>query len=299
MPELPDLLYIQRYLNDHVIRKNVVDVVVRRPLVLRNIFIEPITSAVPGSRISVVDRIGPFLAFRFNSGLDLILNLMLSGRLQHQLPHEKPIGFLCLSFGLDDGSRLNLCDEREMAKAYLVLRGDYSRIPRFDSQGVDITSPIFTPELFREIIARNNRRQVRVVINDHTELSAIGNAYADEILFEAGIHPKTFCRKLSPEEIDKLYAAIRSVIQWGADEVEKAARPIEVKVRDHLKARNRKGEACPRCGATIRREGVRGYDVFFCPNCQPASRTLFIDWKAHHDSSSAPAGPDGGNPRRG
>ena len=68
-------------------------------------------------------------------------------------------------------------------------------------------------------------------------------------------------------------------MRWGITEVEKAAQPIQVKVRDHMKVRNRKGEPCARCGTTIRREGVRGYDVFFCPVCQPATRKVFIDWK--------------------
>jgi formamidopyrimidine-DNA glycosylase len=50
-------------------------------------------------------------------------------------------------------------------------------------------------------------------------------------------------------------------------------------VRDHLKVRNRKGSPCVRCGTTIRREGVRGYDVFFCPTCQASTRRSFIEWK--------------------
>jgi len=91
--------------------------------------------------------------------------------------------------------------------------------------------------------------------------------------------PKTFVSKLTEEEISVLFDSIGSVMDWGIREVEKAAQPIHVKVRDHMKVRNRRGEACPRCGTTIRREGVRGYDVFFCPACQPASRKLFIDWK--------------------
>jgi formamidopyrimidine-DNA glycosylase len=127
------------------------------------------------------------------------------------------------------------------------------------------------------------------MINDHTVLSAIGNAYADEILFEARIHPKTFSARLSKEETDRLFVAIGSVMTWGTKKVEEAARPIHVKVREHLKVRNRRGEPCPRCGTTIRREGVRGHDTFFCPSCQPASRKLFIDWRT---AGEKPPDPD-------
>jgi formamidopyrimidine-DNA glycosylase len=66
---------------------------------------------------------------------------------------------------------------------------------------------------------------------------------------------------------------------WAVDEVRRAGQPIHIKVRDHLRVRNRHGEPCPRCGTTIRREGVRGYDVFYCPSCQPPTRRHFIDWR--------------------
>ncbi len=113
---------------------------------------------------------------------------------------------------------------------------------------------------------------------DQSALSAIGNAYADEILFEARIHPKTPCSSLSPEQRRGLYNAIRSVMAWAISEVQKAAQPIDVKVRDHVKVRNRKDEPCPVCGAKIRRAGVLGYDSFFCPHCQAASRPQRIPW---------------------
>jgi formamidopyrimidine-DNA glycosylase len=204
---------------------------------------------------------------------------MLAGRLQHQSKGDKAEGHLCVAWMLDDGSALRLCDERKMAKLYICRSTDTASIPRYGTQGVDILSPAFTRERFRTIIAGNSRRQVRVLINDHTVLSAIGNAYADEILFEARIHPKTFSGRLSEEETGRLFDAIGSVMAWGARMVQEAARPIQVKVREHLKVRNRKGEPCPRCGTTIRREGVRGHDTFFCPSCQPPSRKLFIDWR--------------------
>ncbi len=114
---------------------------------------------------------------------------------------------------------------------------------------------------------------------DQRSLSAIGNAYSDEILFAAGIHPKTLCSQLAGSDIERLYNSIKEVIAWGITEVAKAAEPVEVKVRSHLKVRNRKGRACIICGTTIRRVGVLGYDAFFCPRCQPHYWEHFINWK--------------------
>lgn len=278
MPELPDLLYIQSYLRRKVCNRTVVDVRVKEPIVLRVAVDIPLEAALTGKQIIACDIHGPFLRMGFSGDLDLILNLMLAGKLQHQQPGEKALGHLCFSLSLHDGSKLNLCDEQKMAKAYLVRSGDYALIPKYLTQGVDITDSKFTVQVFRELAKKHSRKQVRVFINDHTILSSIGNAYADEILFDAKIHPKTFVTKLTPQQIDQLYHSILSVMKWGIENVENAAQPIHVKVREHMKVRNRKGEACPRCSTTIRREGVRGHDVFFCPVCQPASRKLFIDW---------------------
>ncbi len=280
MPELPDLLYIRTYLQREVQGATITEAAVRQPVVLRVAIDQPFQQLVRDRTINTIGLHGPFLRFELSGSVDLILNLMLAGRLQHQRPGARPEGHLCCSLILHDRSRLNLCDPDKMAKLYAVGHGDYASVPKYREQGVDIRSPFFTLEAFRELARQNARRQVRVFLNDHTVLSSIGNAYADEILFDAQIHPKTFVSRLSPEFLERLYSSIRSVMDWGIQKVEEAAQPIHVKVRDHLKVRNRKGEPCVRCGTTIRREGVRGYDVFFCPTCQPPSRTLFITWNS-------------------
>jgi formamidopyrimidine-DNA glycosylase len=279
MPELPDLLYIQKYLQKHIVGRTVTGAEVKQPVILRNALDRPLEELMRGRRIDVVRLAAPFLAFQFDEEIELVLNLMLAGRIQHQRPHEKAEAYCCLTLLLDNGARLNICDEQQMAKAYLVRRGAYSAIPNYERLGVSILSPEFTRSAFRELAMRHARKQVRVMINDHTILSSIGNAYADEILFDAGIHPKTFVGKLTAGDLDRLYDSILSVMRWGIAAVETASQPIHVKVRDHMKVRNRKGHPCPHCGTTIRREGVRGYDVFFCPTCQPASRKVFIDWR--------------------
>jgi len=279
VPELPDLLYIRSYLERALPGRTVTAVDVKQPVLVRNMLDEPLDRAITGRAFDAVGGRGPFLRLALAADVELVINLMLAGRLQHLRAGEKPLGYLCVALGLDDGTALRLCDEKKMAKLYVTHGAAAGDIPRYATQGVDILSPAFTREEFRAILKANARRQVRVMINDQETLSAIGNAYADEILFEARIHPKTFTGRLSPEEQDRLYDAIGSVMAWGKRMVEEAAQPIHVKVRGHLKVRNRKGESCPRCGTTIRREGVRGHDTFFCPSCQPPSRTLFIDWR--------------------
>jgi formamidopyrimidine-DNA glycosylase len=160
-----------------------------------------------------------------------------------------------------------------MGKVYLDERAPEgpahgSAIPLFEEQGIDISSDAFTPQLFAAAMA-GKRQQVRVFLMDQRVLSAIGNAYADEILFDSRLHPKARCNELDGKDVERLYRSIRKVMDWGITEVEEAGQPIDVKVRDHLLVRNRRGESCPVCGQTIRRASVLGYDTFFCPGCQP------------------------------
>ena len=100
----------------------------------------------------------------------------------------------------------------------------------------------FTFERFAKSV-KKKRNQVRVFIMHRRSLSTIGNGYADETLFAAGIHPKIPCSQLSGSEIERLYNSIKEVMTWGIIEIAKAAEPVEVKACSHLKVRNRNGRA--------------------------------------------------------
>jgi formamidopyrimidine-DNA glycosylase len=278
MPELPDLIYIQKTLHSILPGKKIAEICITEPIVIRVLVPKKFEEALLGAKFKAVYRRGPFLGFTFDNQLEIVLHPMLAGRLKLTATPEKPGRAPCLFLKMTDGTYLFYLDDKKMGKVYLIHEGDYQPIPKYLQQGVDILSPEFTLDYFRELI-KSHRTQVRVFLMNQTALSAIGNAYADEILFDARLHPKTFCQQLTPEEVARLYHSIIVVIRWGIAEVEKAGQPIEVKVRDHVKVRNRKDQPCPRCGTTIRRVGVLGHDAFFCPNCQPAARQQFIDWK--------------------
>jgi formamidopyrimidine-DNA glycosylase len=279
VPELPDLEYIVRNLRPRVTGRTVTEVVVREPIVLRMLLpgAGGFAEALPGRRIEGLDRHGPFLHFPLSGAADLIVHCMLAGRFQIAAKKDKPVAHLCFSLGLDSGEWLRYGDENRMGKVYLTAAGAYDSIPGYAAQGIDILSPELTLERFESLI-KGRRHQARVFIMDQAALSAIGNAYADEILFAARIHPKTPCSSLSADQRRALFESIRSVMAWGIAEVERAAQPIEMKVRDHMMVRNRKDQPCPVCGTKIRRAGVLGYDSFFCPQCQAASRPQRIPW---------------------
>jgi formamidopyrimidine-DNA glycosylase len=272
MPELPDLLHIQARLREALLGRRVTGERLREPVVLRCL-VKGNLSLLLGRPLRDLVRKGHFLVFRFE-GLDLAVNPMLAGRFRLASPGEKDEH--ALAFALTFGDlELRYLDDKKMGKAYLALEGDRAAIPGFEAGGIDILSPQFTRERFVSLL-KHRRDQVRLFLLDKKALDSIGNAYADEILFAAGIHPKTWCRSLDHEQAVRLHDAVVAVMRAAVDEVARRAEPIEVKVRDFLQVRRK--DTCPRCGAKIRKAGVRGMDAYFCPRCQPETRPGLVEW---------------------
>jgi formamidopyrimidine-DNA glycosylase len=186
----------------------------------------------------------------------------------------------------EGGPELQYLDDKRMGKVYVARAADEAGIPIYGQLGADVLSPAFTRDAFAALIARR-RDQVRPFLMDKRALASIGNAYADEILFAAGIHPKTFCNKLPPEEIDALHTAIGRVLGDAIAEIRRRDEPIEVKVRDFLKVRGRDGKPCVVCGTTIRAVRVGDGDACFCPHCQRETRKLFVNWTRLNDGPAA------------
>jgi formamidopyrimidine-DNA glycosylase len=306
MPELPDLLYIQKRLKEALVGRRVVGERLREPVVMR-FAVRGNLSLLLGRRLDDILRHAHFLVFRFED-LDLAVNPMLAGRFRLAEPGDKEERDLVFTLEFDGGEVtshgprrgggftsperrgglggapeappssgpvLRYVDEKNMGKAYLLAKGDWRAAPGMQAGGIDVLSAEFTRERFVSLLKRR-RDQVRVFLMDKKALDSIGNAYADEILFEAGLHPKTFCRSLSHDDALRLHDAVVKVMREAVEEVARRGEPIDVKVRDFLKVRLK--DICPRCGSKVRRAGVRGMDAYFCPHCQPATRSGLVDW---------------------
>lgn len=282
MPEIPDLVYLKNKLEPIVNGAAIKKVTVHHPLVLRIINGEGLAQELEGTTIKGLQHRGPF--FVMECGVyELIINFMLTGRLQLDMKKPRTKKSSCFTFEFNgaaqDGANrtffLSYTDNKHMGKVYLTAKGNYNQIPMFCELGIPLLSDDFTLEYFTQNISKT-RRQVRLFIMDKKIISSIGNAYADEVLFDAKIYPKTPCNKLTDQQIKKLYKSIKSVHMRAIDEVVRQNNPIEKIYRGHLKVRNKKGEPCPECEAKIRRTQVNGFDTFYCPKCQPGANNIFF-----------------------
>jgi formamidopyrimidine-DNA glycosylase len=288
VPELPDLVHVEDELRRALVGKRIAAARTGDPLVLRVMVHEPFPGVLVGRRLEDVARRGHFMRFALEGELVLVVNAMLVGRYKLLAPSgagenpgakakKDPVS-MGLALVFEDGPELQYVDDRRMGKVYVAKATDEATIPVYGNLGVDPLSPAFTREAFGALISKR-RDQVRRFLMDKAAIASIGNAYADEILFAAHLHPKTFCNKLAAGEIDALFAAIPRVLADAIAEIRRRAGPIDVKVRDFLAVRGRDGKPCRVCGTTIRAVRVGDGDACFCPTCQPTARKLFVDWR--------------------
>jgi formamidopyrimidine-DNA glycosylase len=268
MPEIPDLEVIREYLEGVLPGQRIESVEVLRPLVVRNLLADEFVSVLNGNRIRGVRRRGKFLLFDLESGQTVVINPMLVGRLSYCQPDKRRAAKTVLILHLSSGMELRYVDSKSMGKVYLTP--DENLVPRFAGQGPDALDPEFTVEVFRERL-RTRRGEIKGLLTNQAVLAGIGNAYADEILFEAGLYPFRKRPSLSPEEIESLHEAMRRVLLEATVVLrERAGDDIDViKIRDFLKVHGKGGSPCPRCGTAISEIRARNRLTNFCRKCQP------------------------------
>lgn len=270
MPEIPDLEAIRGFFNQRLPGARIERVEFLIPVVFR-VPKDEFVRTLEGNTFGETTRRGKFLLFALESGHRLVINAMLAGRFQYLQPDVKRRARTCLVLGLANGWELRYVDERLMGKIYLVLADRLLEVPQFAEMGPDALE--VSAEEFAERI-RKFRGQIKNILVNHRFIAGIGNAYADEVLFAARIHPYRRRTELRDEDIRRLYEAMRKVFAWATPIVAEQMRDelnYEER-RDFLKVHRRGGEQCPVCGTRISEITAGQRITSFCRNCQPDGR---------------------------
>ena len=269
MPEVPDLEAIRKFLNRTVAGKTIEKVDTPIPVVIR-VPRDEFVRLMTGDSLGEVHRHGKFLLFTLASGRVMVVNAMLTGRFSLADPAQKRHARTCFVLGLSGGKELRYADQRLMGRVYVATPETLESLPQFAEMGPDVLSPALTEEIFRERL-RKYTGQIKSVLVNHKFVAGIGNAYADEILWEARLHPYRKRSQMSDEETGALYRATRDVLSWAEPIVwEKMGESLDYKEwRDHLRVHRRGGEPCPRCGSTISEITAGQRITSFCRQCQP------------------------------
>ena len=267
MPEIPDLEAIRGFLNQRLpgVRVERADFLI--PVVFR-VPKDDFIRTIEGNSFGETQRRGKFLIFTLESGHLLVINAMLTGRFQYLQPDDKRHARTCLVLGLANGWELRYVDARVMGKIYLVPADKLSDVPQFaemEADALDVSQDEFAQRI------RRFRGQIKSTLVNHRFVAGIGNAYADEILFAAGLHPYRKRTTLSDDDIARLYQSMQKVFAWATPIVaEQMQDELNYEERrDFLKIHRRGGEPCPVCGTRISEITAGQRITNFCRNCQP------------------------------
>ncbi len=270
MPEIPDLEGYAAYFNRRLPGLRVAEAQVTIPIVVRAPKEE--FAALAGETFGEARRRAKYLLFPFAGGRILAVHAMLTGRFQYCGPETKRRARTAFVISLEDGMELRYFDQRLMGKAYLARDEDElsAVAPRWPEMGPDALSPELSEDAFVERL-KKYRGQVKGVLTREQCLAGIGNAYSDEVLWEAGIHPYRRRTELSDEDLRRLYRAVHSVMEWAipivAGRMESEGLPVD-HYRHHLRVHRKGGEACPRCGSRVAEITAGQRITNFCRKCQ-------------------------------
>jgi formamidopyrimidine-DNA glycosylase len=270
VPELPELEAVRDVLQLRLVGQTIGAVEVLPPggpIVVRDLTGAGFEKSLGGAAVAAVARRGKFLVFTLQAvpPLYLIINPKLTGRLQLAAPADKRLARTHVLFTLANGRQLRYADQKQMGQVYLTR--DPESVPGYAGMGPEPFE--VTLEAFRERL-RPYRGEIKGVLTRGEFVAGIGNAYADEILWAARLHPYRKRTQLTVEEVERLYHAMQATLAESVEKVRaEMGEHIERKPRDFLAVHMKTGEPCPRCGTPISLVGANQRITNFCRTCQP------------------------------
>jgi formamidopyrimidine-DNA glycosylase len=271
MPELPEVETIRRDLISLITGRTVKDAWIspNAPRLIQLIPPGQFARDIAGRRIEDIGRRGKYLVIHLDEGLSWIVHLRMTGRLQHSKSPCAEGPYLRAKFALDDGSWLCFIDLRKFGTMWLIDDTDLV----LGKLGPEPLDEAFDVAAFHTLLKRRST-PIKAVLLDQAVLAGVGNIYADESLFHAGIDPRKPANKISRPAAGRLHKAVVAILEEAVGDRGSSFRDyVDAQGQEgfhHLKVRvyRRTGEPCLTCGTPIRRIQLGGRSTHFCPKCQ-------------------------------
>jgi formamidopyrimidine-DNA glycosylase len=275
VPELPEVETIRRQLAPLVEGRVVARLEIADPRWCLPLAPAAIVDAVQGRGVQRLARRGKYLVWELEDEAFLLMHLRMTGTLLYDPPPGTP--YERVRWALDDGHQLRFCDPRRFGTGELAL-GAPVRDAFFAARlGLEPLDGELTGEALRRM-ARGRRAPVKAFLLDQRRIAGVGNIYADEALFRAGIHPLRPVGSLTRAQCDALALAVREALRAGVAaggasiddfrHVDGVRGAFQNEFLVHL----RRGEPCPRCAAPVVKFVAAGRGTYACESCQPRPR---------------------------
>jgi formamidopyrimidine-DNA glycosylase len=285
MPELPEVEHVVRSLRRAVVGRRILASEINLPKLVSPTSISQFNRRIKGSFIQAVSRRGKYILFELektdtsraatNSSQVLAVHLRMTGKFQVLTPDDPIPRHAHAVFYLDDERRLVFNDQRQFGVMRLVSRSRLERTKGIDTLAPEPFSEDFSVEYLKEALGRSSRT-MKTLLLDQTKVLGLGNIYAAEALFRAGINPFKQASELSPRRAERLHQAIRDVLRAAVSG--NSARRLNLENPNGFsygeafgktwQVYDREGMACFKCSTRIRRISHGGRSTYWCPRCQ-------------------------------
>jgi formamidopyrimidine-DNA glycosylase len=275
VPELPEVETLRRDLVPVVVGRRFEHVVVTGSRTVRRLGPQNLVDGATSRSVVSIGRLGKYLLWQLDDGGTMVVHLRMSGQVLLAPPDEPRPLHTHVVFRLDGGEELRFVDPRTFGEVFVVLDGLLADVaPDVATLGPDA----LTSRLSAAGLAKRLDRGVRLktLLTDQHVIAGIGNIYADEIAWVAGVRHDRPGRSLTPDEVAGLRRAMSSVLRSAiqargsslADEqyVDLNGRLGSYQLR--FRVHGRVGLPCRRCGTTVERVVFQGRSTYFCPGCQ-------------------------------
>lgn len=272
MPELPEVENIARDLAPQVSGRRIVTIekldwerMVETPS------LESFRATLPERSIVTVGRRAKWLLFTLDAGWTLALHLRMSGRIGVQNSDVSPDIYTHLVLALDDGRRIFFHDQRKFGRVRLLNPEGMAALDC--SLGLEPLDEHFSTKTLADALTRR-RTRLKPLLLDQTCVAGLGNIYVDESLWQSQIHPLRTADSLKHNEIERLHAAIRQVLEQAIYYKGSTLRNYRNgygqrgENQEHFSVYDRKGKPCPRCGTPVERIVIAQRGTHICPTCQ-------------------------------
>jgi len=284
MPELPEVETIRADLSDCLLGRKIISCQVTRAGILRGP-VKIYRQLLVGAKVKAVERRGKLLLLRLSNDYTLAIHLKMTGQIVVVSPTGDRVGghpikgvsqvpnrFTHVTLTLTGKVKLYFNDVRRFGYWLLVLNSDLPKLLR--NYGPEPLSPNFTVQQLAAKLKRRRGSSIKAALLDQTVVAGIGNIYADESLFVAGVQPDRRAGELLEEEIKKLHQAVKTVLR-------RAVRARGTSFNSYVDGRGRRGtywerrlvygrqnEPCLRCGRLISKTRIAGRGTHYCQHCQ-------------------------------
>ena len=272
MHELPEVETVVQTLRPLIIGRKVEEIEVLMPKMVKLCSINQLKTEIIGQKIKDIYRSGKYFIIVFEKWW-IVGHLRMTGRLTLAKNTEMRDKYTHVVFWLDNQTQLRFADMRQFGCLYLVVPEEVDKIFGLATLGPEPLAEDLSVELFNKRI-ENKKVKIKQLLLNQQFVAGIGNIYADEILFHAGINPNRLANSLNTDEIERLYQSMRHIIAAGIRHRGTSIKDyvdgfgVKGEFQNYLKAYGRTNQACVQCNHPLIREKIGGRSTHYCPKCQ-------------------------------